>query len=82
MRQRNLVVKPETKLQCYKTFIRPIAEYSSSVWDLVGNNQLTKQIGSVQKKLPDALQITGIMTSALDKSQKSCTCKAFQNNAN
>ena len=42
--QRNLVAcKPETKLQCYKTFIRPIVEYSSSVWDPVGNNQLTKQ---------------------------------------
>ena len=32
--QRNLVAcKPETKLQCYKTFVRPIVEYSSSVWD-------------------------------------------------
>ena len=30
--RRNLVAcKPETKLQCYKTFIRPIVEYSSSV---------------------------------------------------
>ena len=30
--QRNLVAcKPETKLQCYKTFIRPIVEYSRSV---------------------------------------------------
>ena len=49
--QRNLVAcKPETKLQCYKTFIRPIVEYSSSVWDPVGNNQLTKQIESVQRK--------------------------------
>ena len=43
--QRNLVARrPETKLQCYKTFIRAIVEYSSSVWDPVGNNQLTKQI--------------------------------------
>ena len=30
--QRSLVAcKPEIKLQCYKTFIRPIVEYSSSV---------------------------------------------------
>ena len=43
--QRNLVAcKPETKLQCCKTFIRPIVEYSSSVWDPVSNNQLTTQI--------------------------------------
>ena len=47
--QRNLVTcKPETKLQCYKTFIRPIVEYSRSVWDPVGNNHFTKQIESVQ----------------------------------
>ena len=49
--QRNLVVcKPEMKLQCYKTFIPPIVEYSSSVWDPAGNNQLTKQAESVQGK--------------------------------
>ena len=49
--QRNLVAcKAETKLQCYKIFMRPIVEYSSSVWDPVGNNQLTKQIESVQGK--------------------------------
>ena len=31
--QRNLVAcKPETKLKCYKS-IRPIMEYSSSVWN-------------------------------------------------
>ena len=49
--QRNLVVcKPETKLQCCKTFIPPIMEYWSSVWDPVGNNQLTKQTESVQGK--------------------------------
>ena len=55
--QRNLVTcKPKTKLQSYKTFIRPIVEYSSLVWDPVGNNQLTKQIESVQGKA--ALWIT------------------------
>ena len=49
--QRNLVAcKPETKLQCCKTLIRPIVEYSSSVWDPVGNNQLMKQIELVQGK--------------------------------
>ena len=49
--QRNLAAcKPETKFQCYKTFIRPIVEYSSLVWDPVVNNQLTKKIESVQGK--------------------------------
>ena len=49
--QRNLVAcKPETKLQCYNTFIRPIVKYSSSVWDPVGTNQLTERTGSVQGK--------------------------------
>ena len=43
--------KPETKLKCYnKSFIQPILEYSSAVWDPFGNNQLTKQIESVQGK--------------------------------
>ena len=43
--QRNFVAcKPETKLQCYKTFIQLIVKYSNSLWDPVGNNQLTKQI--------------------------------------
>ena len=50
--QRNLVAcKPETKLQYYKTFIRPIVEYWSSGWDPIGNNQLTKQIETVQGKV-------------------------------
>ena len=47
--QRNLVAcEPETKLQCYKIFIRPIVEYSSWVLDPVGNNELMKQIEAVQ----------------------------------
>ena len=49
--KRNLVAcKPETKLQCYESFIRPTVEYSRSVWDPVGHNQLTKQTESVQAK--------------------------------
>ena len=49
--KRNLVAcKPETKLQCYKTFIRPIVEYSSSVWDPVCNNQFTEELKSAQGK--------------------------------
>ena len=49
--QRSLVVcKPETKLQYCKTFVRPLAEYSSSVWDPVGNSQLTRQIKVAQGK--------------------------------
>ena len=78
--QRNLVAcKPETKLQCYKIFIRPIVEYSSSVWDPVGNNHLTKQMNQFKEKLHGGLQTTGILTSALDKSQKNYSCKAVRN---
>ena len=40
----------DTKLQCYKTFVRPIVEYSSSVWDPIGNQKLRTQIESVQRK--------------------------------
>ena len=43
--------KPETKLKCSnKSFIQPILEYLSAVWDPFGNYQLTKQIESVQRK--------------------------------
>ena len=45
-----MACKPETKLQCYNTFIRPIVKYPSSVWDPVGTNQLTERTGSVQGK--------------------------------
>ena len=47
----NLVAcKKETKLQCHKTFILLIVEYSSSVWDPVCNNQFTEELKSVQGK--------------------------------
>ena len=49
--QRNLVTyNREIKLQCYKTFVRPIVEYASSVWDPVGSKQLQYQLEQVQKK--------------------------------
>ena len=71
--QRNLeACKPGTKLQCYKTFIKPIVEYSRSVRDPIGNNQLT-----VQRKAA-----RWITWTALDKSQKNCKCKAFRNDEN
>ena len=39
--QRNVVTcNRETRLHCYKTFVRPIVEYASSVWDPAGNKQL------------------------------------------
>ena len=38
--QRNLQqCDRQTKIQCYKTFVRPFVEYSSSVWDPVNNKQ-------------------------------------------
>ena len=49
--QRNLVSSDkDTKLQCYKTFIRPIVEYASTVWDPVGNSKLIYQLEMVQRK--------------------------------
>ena len=49
--QRNLQkCSKEVKLQSYKTFIRPIVEYASTVWDPVGNQSLTYQLESVQRK--------------------------------
>ena len=49
--QRSLATcAPDVKLQCYKTFVRPIVEYSSTVWDPVGNKMLQNKLESVQKK--------------------------------
>ena len=49
--KRNFVTcKRETKLQCYKTFVLPIVEYPSSVWDPVGNKQLQYQLEQEQRK--------------------------------
>ena len=48
--QRNLrSCKKEIKLQCYKTYVRPILEYSSPVWD-TNNQKVIKTIESVQRK--------------------------------
>ena len=40
----------ETKLQCYKTFVRPITEYAATVWDPVGNSKMNHQLEMVQRK--------------------------------
>ena len=49
--QRNLYfTSAETRLQCYKTFIRPILEYASTVWDPVDNHNLESKIEMVQRK--------------------------------
>ena len=49
--QPNLVIyDQETKLQCYKTFVCSIAEYSTSVSDPVGNKQFWYQLEQVQKR--------------------------------
>ena len=48
--QRNLMSSPnEIKAQCYKTFIRPIQEYASSVWS-PHNASLSTKIEMVQRK--------------------------------
>ena len=49
--QRNLrICDKEVKLQSYKTFVRPIIEYASIVWDPVGNLKLNRHIDMVQRK--------------------------------
>ena len=51
--QRNLKdFQREVKSQCYKTYVRPIVEYASVVWDPVGegNQYLRYQIEMVQRR--------------------------------
>ena len=42
----------DVKSQCYKTYVRPIVEYASVAWDLVGegNQHLRYQIEMVQRR--------------------------------
>ena len=51
--QRNLRICPrDVKARCYLTFIRPILEYASSVWDPTGegNQHLRNEIEMVQRQ--------------------------------
>jgi len=49
--QRNLPKSDkETRLSCYKTFVRPIVEYACTVWDPVDNQSLIHKIEMVQRK--------------------------------
>ena len=46
--QRNLsMTDSETRLACYKTYVRPICEYASSVWDSPGVQSLATQLESI-----------------------------------
>ena len=48
--QRNLrTCNRYIKLQCYKTYVRPIIEYVSPVWD-TNNKNVTQKVESVQRK--------------------------------
>eukprot|EP00111_Clytia_hemisphaerica_P008772 TCONS_00025656-protein len=40
----------ETRLKCYKTFIRPTVEYANTVWDPTDNQSLTQKIEMIQRK--------------------------------
>ena len=51
--QRNLrTCSREVKVQCYKTYVRPIIEYASPAWDPVGegNKALREKLDMVQRK--------------------------------
>ena len=48
--QRNLrTCNRDIKLQCYKTYVRPIIEYASLVWD-TSNKNVIQKVESVQRK--------------------------------
>ena len=48
--QRNLrTCNRDIKLRCYKTYVRPIIEYASLVWD-TNNKNLIQKVESVQRK--------------------------------
>ena len=48
--QRNLrICNRDIKLQCYKTYVRPITEYASPVWDS-NNKNVIQKTESVQRK--------------------------------
>ena len=48
--QRNLrTCNRDIKLQCYKTYVRPIIEYASPVWDN-NNKNVIQKVQSVQRK--------------------------------
>ena len=49
--QRNLTKSdPQTRLMCYKIYIRPTLEYASSVWDPIGQETLKSNLEMVQRK--------------------------------
>ena len=48
--QRNLrTCNRDIKLQCYKTYVRPIIEYTSPVWD-TNNKNVIHKVESVRRK--------------------------------
>ena len=48
--ERNLkTCSRDIKLKCYKTYVRPIIEYTSPVWD-TNNKNVTQKVESVQRK--------------------------------
>ena len=48
--ERNLkTYSRDIKLKCYKTYVRPIIEYTSPVWD-TNNKNVTQKVESVQRK--------------------------------
>ena len=49
--QRNLVkVDRSTKIKCYNTYIRPILEYASTVWNPIDQPTLIEKLEMVQRK--------------------------------
>ena len=51
--QRNIrTCHRDVKAQCYQTYVRPVVEYASAVWDPVGegNHELRHKLEMVQRK--------------------------------
>ena len=60
--QRNLTfTDSETRLQCYKTYVRPIVEYASAVLNPVGNITLTSNLNQYNANHSDGFIINGHM---------------------
>jgi len=77
--QRNLTKSSrETKLTCYRTYVRPILEYTASVWDPVENSTLTNKIEMVQRKAARWISNRWDRTSSPTEMLKSLSLKTLE----
>ena len=69
--QRNIsFCSKDVKLLCYKTFIRPIVEYASTIWDPVDNKQQQDLLNRVQNKAVRLIENNFYYTSSVSRMSK------------